>query len=224
MVFLLFSLVELFLLFLLSRAVTQSLSALFFRITRSEQATVQLLAFLFLPGVIIHELAHLLTAGALLVRVGEIEFMPKVQGKSVRLGSVEVGKTDPIRRAIIGVAPVLLGLAIMLGGLFYITNPSFFPQLSFVLKIIVASYIIFQIVNTMFSSKKDVEGLIEFLAVIFILILIAYLLGFRLPLFVLSFFHSEAFSQFFQQASVFLLVPLFINIGVLSLTKVLTKR
>jgi len=75
---------------------------------------------LFFPGTVIHELAHLLAAGLLFVKTGSMEIIPKVMDDEIRLGSVQVAKTDPFRRTIIGVAPVLLGMAIIFGILFYL--------------------------------------------------------------------------------------------------------
>lgn len=107
--FLLF-LIEMLLLALLSKRLVYALSALFYSITKSHKAMVNIMAILFLPGTIIHELAHLLSAGMLLVPTGEINLLPEVEGNTVKLGSVQVGKTDLIRRSMIGVAPILLGL------------------------------------------------------------------------------------------------------------------
>src|SRR4051812_17870011 len=105
MLFLLLFFLELILLFILSRFLSRSLSLLFYHGTKSEKWAVWLLAIVFLPGTIIHELAHFLTAALLLVHVGDVEFMPKVHGSSVKLGSVAIGHTDIIRRAVIGFAP-----------------------------------------------------------------------------------------------------------------------
>ena len=92
---------ELILLFLLSRALTKTLSRFL---------SISALSFLFLPGVIVHELSHMLVAAILIVPIGEIEFMPKRTEGGVKLGSVAIGSCDPIRRAIIGFAPVFVGL------------------------------------------------------------------------------------------------------------------
>lgn len=146
-------------LFLLSRALTQAISFFLFHFTKSHGFAVQLLALLFLPGVIIHELAHWLIASILFVQTGDMEFFPQVHGNSVKLGSVQIAKTDPFRRFAIGIAPVLFGLGVLLA-IFRFLSPSFFPidwKTGFFL------YAVFEIGNTMFSSKKDLEGVIGFI-------------------------------------------------------------
>src|ERR1035437_9168331 len=99
-------LVEIVILFLLSRAMSKNLSRFM---------SINLLSFLFLPGVIVHELSHLLVAAILLVPVGEVEFSPKKNGDGIKLGSVQIGKTDPIRRCLIGFAPIFMGIVLVVG-------------------------------------------------------------------------------------------------------------
>lgn len=120
----------------------------------------------FLPGVLIHELSHLLVAQLLGVRTGNISIFPQeIKGESVRMGSVQSEQTDPLREILIGSAPFFTGLAIisfivlfqfgfLLSGIVDIQN--LLSQLSFVK--IVLLYLIFSIANTMFVSKEDQRG------------------------------------------------------------------
>ncbi len=196
---------ELLGLFFLSQLVTRSLSTFFFQVTKSKHATVQLLSFLFLPGVIVHELAHMLVASILFVPVGEIEFMPKLVGDSVKLGSVSIAKTDPLRRALIGFAPVFLGLVIILGSLFY-----FSPSVSSWL-IVVLLYVLFEVGNTMFSSKKDMEGTLEVLVVVFLFLVLGYVLGIRIDISLVQKLFSKEVVAFFTKADVLLSLPIVID-------------
>src|ERR1035437_2432032 len=98
-----FLLLEISILFLLSRSISKTLSKFM---------SINFLSFLFLPGIIVHELSHILVAAILFVPVGSMEFAPKRHGNAVKLGSVEIAKTDPIRRSIIGCAPFFMGLLI----------------------------------------------------------------------------------------------------------------
>lgn len=211
MIFIVIFFSELVVLFFLSRLLTRSISSLFLRITKSQSVTIQLLSFLFLPGIIIHELAHLLVAGILFVPVGEIEFFPQIKDGGVKLGSVAIGKTDPIRRAVIGVAPVFAGLAIILGALFYL-NSAQFAFIPFPWNIIFLVYILFAIGNTMFSSKKDIEGLLEVLIVGAIVLLTLYFIGFGFPEAFANYFSSKEFTEFIRKADLFLLAPLLIDV------------
>lgn len=64
----------------------------------------------FLPGTLLHELSHWLMAKLLLVRTGRITLWPQVRpGRSMWLGSIQVGRCDPLRSSLIGLAPLLSG-------------------------------------------------------------------------------------------------------------------
>ncbi len=69
-----------------------------------------------LPGTIIHELSHWIVAELLLVKTGEITIFPEES----RLGSVSTAKSDLFRGFLIGLAPFITGLIILmiLGQLF----------------------------------------------------------------------------------------------------------
>lgn len=156
---------ELILLFILSQSLTKALSAWFYHIFKHHNIVIHLLSVLFLPGVILHELSHLLMASMLFVPTGEIEFLPEIRGDEVKMGSVSIAQTDPFRRFLIGVAPLLGGL-----GILFLLFLFFLPTLTFVSwQAVVLLYAVFEISNTMFSSRKDMEGalgLLVFLAVI----------------------------------------------------------
>jgi hypothetical protein len=139
-------------------------------------------ALIFLPGTFIHEMSHFLTALFLLVPVGQIELMPKLHEDGLKLGSVPIGKTDPIRRTLIGIAPIVLGLVII-----FVTNTLTIPWF-------IHAYIAFQIGNSMFSSKKDMEG-----AWIIFIILIAIT------------FKLNINPEIFKMADLFLIVPIGID-------------
>lgn len=210
--------IELVFLFFLSRALTRSLSRFL---------SIQALSFLFLPGIIIHELSHLLTAAIMLVPVGEIEFMPKPIEGGVKLGSVAIGKSDPIRRSIIGFAPVFAGLMLIFGIIYFLSsNILFFQGKSFyIIAIVILAiiYILFAVSNTMFSSSRDMEGTLEILITLLIIGAAAYFLGFRPSL---SFIPSSVVSQFVevvQKSSLFLLAPIFIDLIILGTIKLFKK-
>lgn len=165
--FLLF-LFEIILLFFLSREVTKSLSRVFLHVFHSSSLMIHVLAFLFLPGVIIHELSHFLMASILFVPTGEIEFLPEVRGSEVKMGSVAIASTDPFRRFLIGVAPLLIGFFVILLLFWYIA-----PVVLVSWQTVLLLYGAFEVSNTMFSSKKDMEGA---LGIIVLACLVALLL------------------------------------------------
>jgi len=200
---------ELVVLFVLSRVFSKIFSQVLLRFTRSQSATIHILSFLFLPGVILHELAHWFVAGMLLVPTGEMEFVPQIQGNSVKLGSVAIGKTDPFRRFLIGVAPLLVGLIAMFG--LFASVSSVVPQLNWQTLLLV--YVFFEIGNTMFSSKKDMEGALYLVGFLVILGILIYFLGLRIPLSAFEdFFLQPVVVSFLQKADIMLLFPIGINL------------
>lgn len=219
--------VELISLFFISKKLVNSIATLIYKFGGSEKLVVNFLAVLFLPGTIIHELAHLLVAGVMLVHVGEIDLVPKTEGEGVRLGSVQIGKTDPLRRMIIGVAPVLAGLSIILGVLYYM--PSVFNIAWW--QILIVLLIIFQIGNTMFSSKKDMEGVTGFfVAIITVSILILVFLNYTniLPwesayywLINLDFSNVYTFSKL---GSFYLSIPIILDLLIILVALPITRR
>lgn len=84
----------------------------------STKPGISFYTFLFLPGTIIHELSHWIVAEILQVRTGEITIFPSdddemSQGER-RLGSVATERTDPFRAFLIGLAPFISGLGILI--------------------------------------------------------------------------------------------------------------
>lgn len=201
---------ELFTLFMLSKQLTSLLFNFFYRITRSKKISIYLMSFIFLPGTVVHELSHALMAILLWVPVGKMEFIPQLIGSNLKMGSVEIAKTDPIRRVLIGMAPFFFGTALIIGILFYAIQNDLFTNK---LIIILIAYIVFEIGNTMFSSRKDMEGAIEVLIVLVMLSAIFYIVGFRLPTLNPDIILSDPMTiTIFQQASIYLLPPLIIDL------------
>lgn len=214
---------ELALLFLLSRFLTSALARFFHTVTRSRTLTVYILAMLFLPGTILHELAHLFGAAMLFVPVGKIEILPAVEGDEVRLGSAEIAQTDILRRTIIGMAPIIVGLSVVIGTLWLAQGT--FTESTPLWQIVVLLYVIFEVSNTMFSSKKDMEGAVAFLvgtvAVLVTILAVSYSTGYLPSLDQMVNLRSPALRGFLEKADLFLAVPLGVDIVFLGLAKIL---
>ena len=211
---------EFVLLFFLSKFLTESLSKLFYKVTRSEKITVYLLFLLFFPGIIIHELSHLFMAGFLFVRTGEMVLFPKIMEDGVRLGSVEVEKTDPFRRAIIGVAPVLFGLALIFGILFYLQALNITNLMIYAFFF----YVIFAVGNTLFSSKKDLEGTIELLVASGFILCALFILNASFWHAFLHFLQKKELANFFKSADMFLTAPVLIDLIIVSIIGVFIRK
>lgn len=216
-------LIELLVVFFISKKLINSLSHLFLKLTRSHRVTVHLLSVLFLPGTIVHELSHLLIAGIMLVPVGEIELWPQVEGNQVKLGSVQIGQTDPFRRMLIGMAPLILGLSVVVG-LIYFNQDSLLHFSPLWLAILVI-YLIFQITNTMFSSKKDLEGALVFVGIILAVaaaILMALFLTGHMPDFkLISTLNFQPLNNFLNLIDRFLMIPLVLDLAVFGLVRMI---
>lgn len=212
--------IELLALFFFSQLVSKLLSRFFITITRSQKVTIYLLSVFFLPGVMVHELAHWFVASILFVRTGEIEFLPQIQGDVVKLGSVAVAKTDPVRKTLIGVAPVLVGIGMMFLIFMYFAKD--IP--AFNLQTLLIAYFFFEVGNTMFSSKKDLEGTLFFvIAAIFIVVLL-YLFKIPVHTYVVSFLSQSQIASFINRLDDILFFPLTIDIVLCSIAALVKRR
>lgn len=185
--------VELIALYILSRRLTQNLFIAVYLLTKSRPVAVGALSLIFFPGTVVHELAHLFTAEILGVRTSGLTLVPEgIDQKEVRTGSVAIAQSDPIRRAIIGIAPIFVGLG-ALGTLSY-----FLPALWYqatqdaatgtlftgyaVYTVILMVYALFAVSNTMFSSPEDLEGFWPVVGVLTLIAAAMYLTGIRITL------------------------------------------
>jgi hypothetical protein len=86
------------------------MQAIFLLITRRADLTLVLFSMLFFPGVVLHEGSHFLMARLLMVRTGRFSLLPRpLDGGRVRLGYVETERSDLVRDALIGLAPLIAG-------------------------------------------------------------------------------------------------------------------
>jgi len=135
------------------------------------EITAVLYALPLLPGIILHELSHAFAALLLGVQTGRISLHPRRKGKRVQLGFVPVEKTDVVRASLIGLAPLLIGNAVILliGYLVFdlgaleaalVTGDwvNVGKELRRMLKIPntwLWAYVIFAVSNTMLPSRSD---------------------------------------------------------------------
>lgn len=177
------------------------------------------MAFLFMPGTVVHEFAHAAVASGLGVYVGEIDLMPKVEGKHVKLGTVQIAETDPFRRFFIGIAPILFGLTVifLVLALFqkFETNFTWWG-------VLLVYYCIFEIGNGMFSSRRDMEGAIELLVALALVFGLLYFFGIRFSLDWLQNAITNS-SGFFEFASLAIGKIVLIDVGVMTLA-IFTNR
>jgi len=152
-----------------------------------------------------------------------MEFSPKKNGNSVKLGSVEIAKTDPIRRMLIGFAPVFVGFLVIVGAVYlFSSNIVLFQNKNpyiYIATVVLLGYLLFVVSNTMFSSSRDMEGTIEVLLIILLIFVAAYLLGFRPSISILDKIFTGKFVSAIQESAVFLLVPIIMDLFILGIIK-----
>jgi hypothetical protein len=222
---LLFIIGELLLMYFVSRRITSVLFSVFSFIFSSRQLAITILTILYFPGTVIHELAHLIVAEVLRVPTGEITFLPTVSGmknKEVKLGSLQVAECDPLRRYLIGFAPIFFGV-FFLSLIIWLFNQYFSSITEVPLKIlcvVLSGYGLFSISNNMFSSRKDLEGFIFFVPVLLIVAAAFYFSGFTIPI-------NSQFLALLQvmsaRISQVLLIVLACNFGLLLLNGLVLK-
>lgn len=97
------------------RILYRELQSVFLLITRRPSTALGLFSLLLFPGVFLHELSHYLMARLLGVRTGRFSLLPKaLSNGNVRLGYVETAATDPLRDTLIGAAPLISGMAVII--------------------------------------------------------------------------------------------------------------
>ena len=83
---------------LLQRRLHQEIQSVLFLVTRRIDLALAIFSILFLPGVLLHEVSHYVTARLLRVPVGRFSIIPQsLPVGRVRVGYVETAQTDFIR-------------------------------------------------------------------------------------------------------------------------------
>lgn len=131
----------------------------------------------FLPGTFLHELSHFVTAKILAVPVGKFSVRPQKREEEIVLGSVAIAKTNFIKRFLIGVSPFAFGLAAIVG-VSYLTIEGVIAADWKVL--VLVGYFVFVVGNTMFASKKDLEGAWKMGAFVLLAVAVLYLVEARI--------------------------------------------
>lgn len=184
-------LLELLALYILSRRVTQAVYTLLLLIFRTRTIAVPILLVLEFPGTVIHELAHLFTAGILGVRTGKLQLEPEnIREEHIKAGSVAIAETDPFRKYAIGLAPTIWGIIILVALAYFIPpvwnsvlhsqKPLFYTVSTYYVLLIV--YCLFAISNTMFSSPTDLDGFLPFAITLGVFVAVFYFLGVRIAI------------------------------------------
>jgi len=100
--------------FIVQKLLHREIQYIFLIIFRNPTLVIALFSLLLLPGVLIHEVSHLISAIILRVKVLKFSIVPRsLRNGQLRMGYVETKRTDFIRDSIIGIAPLIAGLLLI---------------------------------------------------------------------------------------------------------------
>ena len=98
---------------LLNRWITRHVNGLGLLISMNQSVATWLYFFLFLPGILVHEVSHYLVALLLRADPSKLSLWPTSKRGRVVLGSVEIKKAHPLTHSIIGLAPLVVGCVVI---------------------------------------------------------------------------------------------------------------
>lgn len=208
MLYLALFIIELIFLGFLSGKIKLGVWRTFQKITKSEKATKYFYALVFLPGTFIHEISHFLFALILLVPVGKLELTPLIEDKKLKLGSVSVAKCDIIRSTIIGIAPLIAGVFLIIFSLYQIQSG--FVVWTKLFTYLLTFYLIFEVGNTMFLSSGDAKSGVILLCTLLFFYIVLFALGVRVDIRMDTFLGK--YLSVFKKADIFLSIPIIIDL------------
>jgi hypothetical protein len=148
----------------LSSLLAGHLQGLLLLLTGSSAASSAAYDLAVLPGVVLHELAHLLVAVMLGVRVVHADLFRFRRPGDPRQGEVIVERVDPVRMSLVGAGPLLAGLPVVLLLLHWLhvpplgLTPGVLQALRPLLRepwSLLRLYLLWAIANAMFPSAAD---------------------------------------------------------------------
>jgi len=142
---------------------------------KNRKIVFSIISVFFFPGTIIHELAHFFCAIVLMLKIKEVNVFPKIEGNSIKLGSVIYEKKDTLRGILVGMAPIILGLGIFLWLSFF----NLFPHDDFYINILLI-YLIYIVSTTMFSSKRDLVDIVYLIPLLIVLSAVIYVFNIKI--------------------------------------------
>ncbi len=149
---------------LLAALLARHLQGLILLLTRSGTTAAAVYDLLVLPGVVLHEVAHVVATVLLRVRVIRVDLFRFRRRGDARQGEVIVERADPLRMSVIGAAPLILGIPVVLFLLRWLAVPPLGLTSDVVVALrpilreplnLLALYLVWAIANTMFPSAAD---------------------------------------------------------------------
>ncbi len=174
-----------------SRWFSLTVQRLVILLTHSPAAALYVYHALVFPGTILHELSHLAAAWVLRVPAGRLSLLPALESTgSARLGSVHIAQVDPVRESMIGLAPLVTGLATIVlitsrvlqlpaAGALLSEPQAAIATLAGLPDAVLWLYPVLAIGNTMLPSASDRRAWLAGAAIVAVLAGTLYLLGVR---------------------------------------------
>ena len=215
-------LLQLIILFFVSKVTITKLFQVLRLIFRHDKVVYSLIAFIFFPGTVIHELSHFMTALVLFLKVRDIHVFPEWEGQYLKLGRVYYEKKDVIRSILVGIAPVIVGLLLF----WWLFNLHILQTSNLLLKIIVG-WLIFILSTTMFSSKQDLIDVVYLIPIAVIIAGVFYIFQIDLSDLVPWQLLLEATAGFVYAINIYLLISLGIHtlmIALLQIVLLISKK
>jgi hypothetical protein len=185
--------VTLGLLLVIERWIHRHLQGTMLLLVGDREIAVVLYALPLMPGIVLHEVSHALTARLLGVRAGRVSIGPRLADGRIQLGFVPVEETDFVRASLIGLAPLLAGTAVILLISYSVFDIGVMQQgfvngdwveaakgLAETVKapdVWLWLYLIFAVSNTMLPSDSDREAWMPILLFMGLVLVLAWVAG-----------------------------------------------
>ncbi|MFH1336216.1 MAG: hypothetical protein ABII96_06835 [Candidatus Zixiibacteriota bacterium] len=164
---------------------TADFSRFVHRLGGSQHSAIVIWSLIFLPGTLVHEVSHFLAAALTGARTGKIEIFPKYledesgENKSthVALGSVQTQKLNPLQGFLVGIAPFISGMALLIW-LASLLQTGFADRNTWLL--VLEGYLFFTIANSFFPSWSDIRQTLPFVIISLVVALLAWYFGFQI--------------------------------------------
>lgn len=188
---------------------------------KNKKIIIYIIAFLYFPGTVFHEMSHLFTAMILMLNVTDINLFPQFTKYKnyieIKMGFVRYEKKDFIRGFIVGIAPFFWSLSFF----FLIYKTNIFPNSNFYINATI-TYLIFTISSSMFPSKADLKDQLPFFLLLIMIGLLIYIFNLNLLPFLNQFLID--INSIAYDLNKYLSVSLFINIILVIIFKISFKK
>lgn len=155
--------------YLVSKHTINTIYTVLKKILKKDGIVFSVLSIFFFPGTLLHELSHAFMARLLLLKVFEIKLLPEWKHNSIKLGMVTYAKRDKLSSVIVGIAPIIGGICLLV----WIASLNIFPNADWRINAAMG-YLIVVISTTMFSSKQDLVDVLYALPLIAIILTLLY--------------------------------------------------